>query len=84
MPNHWSEAGDPYCLIRGRIEEAIGEENPIGRIAVSTNWDLRELSETELPTRSVNGLVRGPWHIYSRDLPDLASVGEDEFNPGET
>lgn len=62
------------------LKEHVEEGDPIGRIAVSTNWDLRELSETELPTRSVNGLVRGPWHIYSRDLPALASVGDDELN----
>ena len=27
---------------------------------------------------------QGPWHIYSRGLPGLASVGEDVPNPQET
>jgi hypothetical protein len=37
LSNHWSEIGDPYGRIRGRIEGAEAEGNPIGRPTVSTN-----------------------------------------------
>ena len=67
----------------GRTDEAEGEQDPIGKPAVSTNPDPRELPETEPPTRSTHGLVRGPWQIYIRGLPDLASVGDDVLNPQE-
>jgi hypothetical protein len=40
-------------LIRERIEEAEGEGDLIGRSAVSTNPDPRELPEIEPPTRSI-------------------------------
>jgi hypothetical protein len=78
--NHWTEVRNPYGWIRGRIKGAVGEGNPIGRPAASTDPDSREFSDTEPPTR----LVRGPWHIYSRGLPGLVSVGEDVLNPQET
>ena len=41
--NHWITIGEPYGIIRGRIEGAEGESNPIGRLIVSINlepWDL--------------------------------------------
>jgi hypothetical protein len=81
-PNHWTEVGDTYGWIRGKTEEAERESgsDPIGRPAVSTNPDPRELPETEPPTRNVHRLARGPWHICSRSLPGLASVGEDTLN----
>jgi hypothetical protein len=47
--NHWNEVRDFYGLIRGRIEEAEGEGDPIGRPTVLTNQDPRGLSETEAP-----------------------------------
>jgi hypothetical protein len=47
----WTEVGDLYGGIRERLEEAEGEGYPIGRPAVSTNPDPKELLETELPTR---------------------------------
>ena len=34
--------------------------------------------------KSEHGLDAGPWHIYSRGLPCLASVGEETPNPAET
>jgi hypothetical protein len=49
--NHWTEVGDPYGRVRGRIEGAEGDGNPIGRPTVSTNLDPRELSETKPPTK---------------------------------
>jgi hypothetical protein len=33
---------------------------------------------------SIQELVLGWWHIYSRELPGLPSVGEDGVNPGES
>jgi hypothetical protein len=80
-PNHLTEVGGTCGWIRGRIEEAEGDINPKGRPAVSTNSDPRELPETEQPTRSIQGSVKGHWHKYSRSLPGQALVGEDVFNP---
>jgi hypothetical protein len=56
-PNHWTEVRDPYVWIRGRIEEAERESDLIGRPAVSTDADPRELPETDLLTKSIHGLV---------------------------
>ena len=50
-PNQWTEAADPCGWIREKLEEAEEEGDPIGRPAVSTNPDPRELPETEPPTR---------------------------------
>ena len=68
-------------MIWERLEEAEEEVSPIGRPAVSTNPDPRELPETEPPTRSIHRPVLGPWHKYSRGLPGQALVGEDALNP---
>ena len=69
--DHCTEVGDPYSWIRIRIEEAEKENKPIV---------CRDLPETEPPTRSIQELVWGPWHICTRGLPGLASVGEDMLN----
>ena len=37
--------------VRGKIEGAEGDGNPIGRPTVSTNLDPWELPETEPPTK---------------------------------
>jgi hypothetical protein len=37
--NQWTEARDPCDRIRGKLEEAEEEDDPIGRAAVSTNLD---------------------------------------------
>ena len=50
-------------------EEAEGESNPIGRPAVSTYPDSKNLSENEPPTRNIHRVVIGPWHKYYRGLP---------------
>jgi hypothetical protein len=50
-PNQWIEAGDSCGRIREKLEEAEEEGDPIGRPAVSTNLDSRDLSDTEPPTR---------------------------------
>jgi hypothetical protein len=49
--NHWIEVGDPYGRVRGRIEGAEADGNPIGRPTVSTNLEHWELSETKPPTK---------------------------------
>ena len=40
--NHWTEVRDPYGRVRGRIEEAEGDGNPIGRTTVSSYLDTWE------------------------------------------
>jgi hypothetical protein len=44
--DHWTEMGDPDGRVRGRIGDAEGVCNPIGRTRVSTNPDNSELLET--------------------------------------
>jgi hypothetical protein len=44
----------------------------------------REFQETEPPTRSIHGLVLGPWPIYSRGLSVLDSVGENMLDSPES
>jgi hypothetical protein len=58
-PNHWTEVRDPEGWIRGRIEKAERESDPIRIPAVSSNPYPRELTETELPTSSIHGPVQG-------------------------
>jgi hypothetical protein len=61
----------------GRMEEAEEEGDPIGIPAMSTNLDPSELPDIELhQIHSIQELIQGPRHIYSRGLSDLASVGE--------
>jgi hypothetical protein len=45
--NYWTEVGDPYAWIRGRIEEADEEGNPIGKPTVSTNPDPSDKKQLE-------------------------------------
>jgi hypothetical protein len=49
--NHWTEEGDTYGRVRGRIEGTERGGNPTGRPTVSTNPDPWELPGTEPPTR---------------------------------
>jgi hypothetical protein len=58
-PNHWAEV--EYDWISERVEE--GESDAVGKPASPTNPDPREIPETELPTKSINGLVSGPWNM---------------------
>ena len=58
---HWTEVRDSYGRVRGRIEGAEGDCNPIGRTTVSTNPDPLELPETEPPTKEyIHRLVWAP------------------------
>jgi hypothetical protein len=50
-PNQWTEADDPCCLIRKKLEEAEEEGSPVGGQAVSINQDPQDLSNTGIPTR---------------------------------
>jgi hypothetical protein len=50
----------------------------IGKPTVPTNLDPWE------QPKNIHGLAHGPWHICSRELLCLASMGEDEPNPMET
>jgi hypothetical protein len=51
----------------------------------STQYQLTQTPQSSQrwnhQTKSIQGLVCGPWHICSRGLPCLASVGEDVPNP---
>jgi len=49
--NHWTEVGDPYGRVRGRIERAEGDGSPIRRTTVSINRDSSEFPETKPPTK---------------------------------
>jgi len=88
IDSHWTEVGDFYGRVRGRIEGVERDGNPTGR-TVSTNLDSSELSETKslIKVCTQAGLnstcLPLPTHIYNRVLPGLASVGEDETGPIE-
>jgi hypothetical protein len=49
--NHWTEVRDPNGRVRGRIEGAEGDGNPIGRPTVTTNLDPWEVPEINSPTK---------------------------------
>ena len=66
--NRWTVDRDYYSSMRGRIEEAQGKIDPIGRPKFSTNPIPREPPETETPTRSKHGLVKGPWNIQIAEV----------------
>ena len=59
----------------GRIERAEGNSNFIGRPTLSSSLDFLEDLLSYQP-KSIHGLVLGPWHLCSRGLPFLGSVGE--------
>jgi hypothetical protein len=69
------------CLgwIRGRIEEAEEESDPIE--GQQSRLRPRKLPETNPTTRLIHELAQGHWHKYSSGLPSQALVGEDLLNP---
>jgi hypothetical protein len=76
-----------------RTEGAEGDGNPIGRTTVSTNLDPWKLPKTKKKTKNnkkkttttkEHTWVGSPWHMGSRGVPCLASVGEDVLNPVDT
>ena len=78
--NQWTEVGDPYGRVRGRIEGAEGDGNSIGRPTVLTNSDAWELPETNLSTKEHTWAIPRPL----THMTCLASVGKDVPNPVET
>ena len=82
-PNQWTEAADPCCWIKERLEEAE-KDYPIGRPAVSNNLDPQNFSDTELPTRQHRLADMRPRHTGSIGLPGMASVRGGAPNPLET
>jgi hypothetical protein len=75
--SHWTEFRDPYGRVRGRIEVAERNVNPIGKPTVSTNPDASGLPETNPPIKEHTWLVCGLQHKCSRGLSCLTSMGED-------
>ena len=71
----WTELGDRYGRVRGRIEGAEGDGNPIGRPTVSSNLDPWSSQRNKLPTKEHSWSVP-PAHM-SRGLPCLAPLGEE-------
>ena len=49
--NHWTEVRDPNGRVRGRIEGAEGDGNPIGRPIISTNTNPWEIPKSKLPVK---------------------------------
>jgi hypothetical protein len=45
--NHWTQVGNPYGRVRGRIKGTEGDDDPIRRPTMSTNLDPWELPETK-------------------------------------
>jgi hypothetical protein len=68
----------------GKGERSWGGGWPPNKISSYQITQTPEISQTlRHQPGSIEELVRGPWNIYSRGLPGLASVGE-EPNPWET
>ena len=66
-PNHFTEVGDPYGWIKGRMEDTEKEDYPIGRPAVSTTPDPWDVSETKSPTRQHTVAGQRSWtHIQQK------------------
>jgi hypothetical protein len=63
---HWTEIGDSYGRVEGRIEDPEGDRNSIERLRESTNRDLKELSEAEPPNKEY--AWAGPPGTY---IPDV-------------
>jgi hypothetical protein len=50
-PNQWTEAADPCCCTRERLEEAEKEDNPVRGPAISINLNPQDFSNIGPPTR---------------------------------
>jgi hypothetical protein len=79
--NLWNKVKDPYGRIRGRIE---GAEGMAPLPTVSTNMDPLSSQNLIHQPKCTYGLVCGPWHMCSRGLPCLSSVGEVKINSVKT
>ena len=78
---HSMEVRDLYGRLRGRVEESVGDINPI-RIA-TVSWNPQSSKRLSYQSKSTHDLAHEPWHICCRGLFCLASVEEDVSNPGE-
>jgi hypothetical protein len=78
------DAADPCGWIRGKLEEAEEEGNPVGGSAVSINLVPRDLSDTGTPTRQHTPDDMRLQHICSRELLGLDLIREDAPNSQET
>lgn len=76
------KSGTTMAEFEEELKKLKGRETPY--VTVSTKPYPRELPEPKTLPSSIQGLVQGPHHIYRGGQPDLASVGEDSPNPGET
>jgi hypothetical protein len=68
-PNQWTEAADLCDWIREKLEEAEEEGHPIEGLAVSTNLDLHDLSETGPPAKKYRTTDMSP--------PTHTNIAED-------
>jgi hypothetical protein len=59
---HWIVVRDPYGRVRGRMEGAEQDCNPIGRTKVSTNLDPSALPQTKPLTKEHTWEI-GPWSL---------------------
>ena len=62
--NHRAEVGTAYGLIRGRIDEAEGDGNPIGDQQSQITWN----SGSSKGLSHQSGHTHG-WHLYSKENP---------------
>jgi hypothetical protein len=67
VPNQWTEAADPCCWIRAKLEEAEKEGNPVGRSLVSINLDTQDLSDTGPQTRQHRPDAMSPPNTYTAE-----------------
>ena len=81
---HWTEVEDPY----GRVKRGIrGPQRDVNLTEIPTVWtnlDPWETHRLSHQPKSIQRLVQGSRHIWNRELPCVASVGEDVPNPAET
>jgi hypothetical protein len=80
--NHWTEVRDPFGGIRTKIGGAELDSNRLGSPTLSTN--PRSSQKLSHQPKSKHEVTHDPWHIYSRRVACVASVGEDVSNPMET
>ena len=57
VPNQWTEAAEPCGQIRGKLEEAEKEGNPVGGPAVSINLDPKIFQLLEHQQGSIHQLI---------------------------
>jgi hypothetical protein len=67
VPNPQTEAADPCCRIREKLEKAKEEGNPVGGPAVTINLHPQNLSDTGPPSRHhLSAHMRPLTHIQQR------------------